>query len=497
MEDQSLFTNSQSKEISEGLQNFIDSMVEEIVLEGRPFDKQKRYLKKFSENEGVDYDKLEADINTFLEILQSLKFAFDKLQVKLAEDKGRECHISENTIKKLVKYSSDPRQPKANKPAEEIEKQNKSPYLKYGFYGVICFVLLGLTYFQSFLLFKSDNSSDSSEHQGTRTDTIVVVKRDTIVKVQYSTEAEQLYRAKAENGDISAQFNLGCYFYSGEKGLSQNYAEAVKWYTKAASQGHAAAQNNLGYCYEKGFGVDEDIEKAKYWYQKAVDLGNSKAKINLERIVKNTGNSPSKSPTSLNNHEYVDLGLSVNWATCNVGSNRPEDFGIIVAWGETSPKSSYTWNNYKYRISGTNSGNIKLSKYVTERWAGSVDNKKKLELIDDVANVLWGDGWRMPQKKEYEELLNHCSWNWTSQNGIKGYIVTSKKAGFTNRSIFFPVDINHLYHNTYWSGSINYAQSTMAWYLCFNEKSQSMETMFRIDGRLVRAVCKKQRNYIK
>lgn len=106
MEDKSLFGSSQPRTISEGLQNFIDSMVEEIVLEGRAFDTQKKYLKKFSENEGVNYEKLEADITTFIEILDSLKTAFSKLQVKLAEEKGKECHISEETVKKLVKENN-------------------------------------------------------------------------------------------------------------------------------------------------------------------------------------------------------------------------------------------------------------------------------------------------------------------------------------------------------------------------------------------------------
>ncbi len=111
MEDQSIYTNSQPQGgISENLQRFIDAMVEEIVLEGKPFDTEKKYLKKFSENEGLDYGKLEADITTFIEILDSLKTAFSKLQVKLAEEKGRECHISEETVKKLVGHSSQKNQ---------------------------------------------------------------------------------------------------------------------------------------------------------------------------------------------------------------------------------------------------------------------------------------------------------------------------------------------------------------------------------------------------
>ena len=112
MEDKSLFTGSQPQGISEGLQNFINSMVEEIVLEGKPFDTQKKYLKKYSESEGLDYVKLEADITTFIEILNSLRTSFSNLQVKLAEEKGRECHISEDTVKNLLHYSSQYNPPK-------------------------------------------------------------------------------------------------------------------------------------------------------------------------------------------------------------------------------------------------------------------------------------------------------------------------------------------------------------------------------------------------
>ena len=106
LEDKSLHNNQQSQGISDSLQNFIDSMVEEIVLEGKPFDTQKKYLKKFSENDGLEYKKLEADIVTFIEILDSLKTAFNNLQVKLAKEKGRDCHISEAMTNKLIKYSS-------------------------------------------------------------------------------------------------------------------------------------------------------------------------------------------------------------------------------------------------------------------------------------------------------------------------------------------------------------------------------------------------------
>lgn len=107
MEDHSLFNNNQPPTISEGLQNFINAMVEEIVLEGKPFDKQKKYLKKFSENEGLDYDKLEADLSTFIEILENLKDVSSNLMERLAIEKGTDSYISSSVVKKLLgKYKT-------------------------------------------------------------------------------------------------------------------------------------------------------------------------------------------------------------------------------------------------------------------------------------------------------------------------------------------------------------------------------------------------------
>ena len=102
MEDQSLYTSSPFRIISEVLQNFIDSMVEEIVLEGKPFNTQKKYLKKFSENEGLDYGQLESNICTFIDIFESIKKTPNKLLEKFAIDKGQDCYISSSLVKKLL-----------------------------------------------------------------------------------------------------------------------------------------------------------------------------------------------------------------------------------------------------------------------------------------------------------------------------------------------------------------------------------------------------------
>lgn len=109
--------------------------------------------------------------------------------------------------------------------------------------------------------------------------------------------------------------------------------------------------------------------------------------------------------------EAVDLGLSVKWASWNVGATAPEESGGYYAWGETKPKDYYpadydpptSWNN------------ISSTQY-------------------DVAHVKWGNGWRMPTGSEMHELCNNCSWQRDSINGINGILIT----GVTGNSIFLP-----------------------------------------------------------
>ena len=131
------------------------------------------------------------------------------------------------------------------------------------------------------------------------------------------------------------------------------------------------------------------------------------------------------------NHEYVDLGLSVKWATCNVGANKPEEYGDYFAWGETQPKITYNLSTYKW----CRGSHDTQTKYCTDSYYGTVDNKTQLELSDDAARANWGGSWRMPTKAEQDELRNNCTWTWTTQNGVNGYTVTSKSNG---NSIFLP-----------------------------------------------------------
>lgn len=93
-------------------------------------------------------------------------------------------------------------------------------------------------------------------------------------------EAVKWYRKAAEQGQADAQTNLG-YCYEKGYGVTQDYVEAVKWYRKAAEQGEAYAQNNLGECYYYGRGVTQDYVEAVKWYSKAVEQGNASAQYDL------------------------------------------------------------------------------------------------------------------------------------------------------------------------------------------------------------------------
>lgn len=126
--------------------------------------------------------------------------------------------------------------------------------------------------------------------------------------------------------------------------------------------------------------------------------------------------------------DAIDLGLSVKWGNMNVGAESPEDYGDYFAWGEVTPKSYYSWRNYKW---GT--GSSTLTKY---RGCRVEDDPSGLELSDDAANYNCGASWwRMPTAGEWNELWDECTWTWTTKNGVYGKKVTSRKNG---NSIFLP-----------------------------------------------------------
>lgn len=135
----------------------------------------------------------------------------------------------------------------------------------------------------------------------------------------------------------------------------------------------------------------------------------------------------------INRHKYVDLGLSVEWATCNVGASSPEYYGDYFAWGETETKSYYDEDNcdaygVEYDISG--------------------------DPDYDLANKKWGGSWRMPTQYEMEELVEECEWEWIEANNVRCCRVT----GPNGNSIFLPAS-----GSRYESSLINAGESGSYW----------------------------------
>lgn len=178
---------------------------------------------------------------------------------------------------------------------------------------------------------------------------------------------------------------------------------------------------------------------------------------------------------TLNGHEWVDLGLSVKWATCNVGASRPSDYGNYYAWGETTTKSNYGSSNSR----------------IYEVVMGDISSNPSY----DAATANWGGGWRMPTKEEFEELLDKCNWQWTSQSGRNGYKVTCPNGN----SIFLPatgwrygtsLDYAGDFGN-YWSSTPYGSNSQSAYYLFFSSGYHYVYGNYRFDGQSVRPVTDK------
>ena len=200
-----------------------------------------------------------------------------------------------------------------------------------------------------------------------------------------------------------------------------------------------------------------------------------------------------KNVTTENGHEYVDLGLpsGLKWATCNVGAEKPEEYGDYFAWGEVEPKNDYSRSIYKY---GTNDD--QLAKYCNKSSYGKdgfTDNKTVLDPEDDAASVNWGGNWRMPTDEEFTELREQCTWTWTTQNGVNGYKVVGKNGNF----IFLPA-AGYVYYSSlgvagsyglYWSSSLNTSNPYYAYSVRFYSSYVSRNYGNRYYGQSVRPVC--------
>ena len=219
-------------------------------------------------------------------------------------------------------------------------------------------------------------------------------------------------------------------------------------------------------------------------------------------------------------YEWVDLGLSVKWAACNVGATKPEEYGLYFAWGETQGYNIYRgegsdsgttyitdangnetdkqfkWSDYEL----CNGSYTTLTKYNYQSDYGTVDSASTLESSDDAASVTQSTC-RMPTSGELEELIANTTSAWTNNyngSGVKGMIFTSKVEGYTDKSIFVPASgycsngslNNASSYGCYWSSSLNDSYSRNSWSLSFNSGNVYVLGKARYYGQSVRAVKK-------
>lgn len=222
-------------------------------------------------------------------------------------------------------------------------------------------------------------------------------------------------------------------------------------------------------------------------YEKEIDLS----------CLKNSNSTSQTIPVSLTlipkpvvPYSYaVDLGLSVKWASFNVGAEYKDNgYGNYVAWGETEPKELYSAFTYKW----FNSDSGTYTKYCIDNTMGNADYRYVLEMGDDVAQVKWSGKWRMPTQSEMRELIEKCKWQWGEKEGVKGYTVT----GSNGNSIFLPtgdyrrsaqsgIDDNFGY---YWTSTSGVGSTSYCLLLNGYEQREIVALEIREMGCLVRPV---------
>ena len=198
------------------------------------------------------------------------------------------------------------------------------------------------------------------------------------------------------------------------------------------------------------------------------------------RLAEKQAQAQAKSPVPLKGelagHQWVDLGLpsGTKWATYNVGTTLIHGVGTRIAWGELATKKTFSPSAYKYNDT------------VIISYTGNAEC--------DLATAQWGEGWYTPTKQQWDELVEHCDWDYVMINGIYGVLFTSTK---TYNYIFLPstgytddetYKLKYTTYNlAYWSSTG--ARTNGAHAYIANYEQGYMTTTNRYVAHCVRAVC--------
>lgn len=225
---------------------------------------------------------------------------------------------------------------------------------------------------------------------------------------------------------------------------------------------------------------------------------NKEAYIDVPTESKIESPTVATSPNSLNGHEYVDLGLSVKWATCNVDAQHPEDYGGYYAWGDDKPYShvAHFLDSLGLKKEFFLTSNAGYIDHFMDRWKIDAVGRNLIRKGVDIATHKWGEGWRLPTKNECVELYNNCIWQEVIIDEVVCYKVTSKISGYTDRYIIIP-HAGYNFVNTeadiyedavYWTGTLR--SEDWIHLFVFNSKEYTDCFSGAAVGYPVRPVCK-------
>ena len=320
--------------------------------------------------------------------------------------------------------------------------------------------------------------------------------RPTYYSSSYSDDQYYYYKKIYEDNLSNANFILKLservVAELNEKIAKLDTAKVIGWEVKhrfrCKTKGGNSTIANYRYVLDKDFKntiLREDIDDEDDILIRTFFVNNEKFKDSQPALPASAPNPTSPTTGTLNVYDWVDLGLSVKWATKNVGASRPSDYGDYFAWGEIRTKSRFDFDNCFdcLDILGGSWGTYKIG------------GKTRISPTSghDTARENWGGTWRMPTNAEFEELCEKCDWTWTSQDGHNGYLVTSKTNG---NSIFLPAAGDRCDRDSdgvgkdgaYWSSTLSSSLSSHARHLYFSSSSHRMNYYFRCNGLSVRPV---------
>ena len=450
--------------ISDLLRQFIEALVEEVVLEGKPFDdKKKKWLQTYSQEEGVDYASLEKNLTDFFEVLEEWKKQKSKSSQLAAQMLATRCSLSEEAVEKLF---SSPNENGVNLldgheyvdlglPSGTLWATCNVGSKEPGFGGdhIAWGELQEKELFNENTYIHCDGNLNSMHEIGknicgTQFD-VAHVKWGGKWKMPTTDQFEELkeycifkFESDYYGFEVTSKINGNSIFLPTDGiGDDNNFVSGAIYWT-----------GNVDGKYDAyGLNLPDDAD-----YDDYIDIGGERRYLGgsirpvIQGVAKEKRKQTKKKQITneVGGHEYVDLGLPSGtlWATCNIGADTPEGYGDYFSWGGGDP-----------------------------------------------ATANWGEGWRMPTKEEWLELLKNTTNIWKNQNHVKGRLFTASNGN----SIFLPaagIQLNGEFRNIpkiaeYWSSSIdNSFRQGNVWFFLFNQDYVNGSSLG--DGeKTIRAVC--------